>query len=99
VASSDARALPSRSGFSRVANGLLLRVAGEQRHAVFTSSRFVEYAVAPLLPSQIRVDVPYLTANRTDLAGRDYGLVAPDPGSRATSCSSGEPMAPRSSPI
>jgi hypothetical protein len=65
---------------SHVANGLFASVASEDRLAFFTSSRFVEYAVAPLSASQLRVDTPYLTANRTDIAGRDYGLVAPDPG-------------------
>jgi hypothetical protein len=65
---------------SHVANGLFAEVSGEQRLVFFTSSRAVEYAPGPLAADQLRVDVPYLTGGRTDIAGRNYGLVAADPG-------------------
>ncbi|MEO7091883.1 MAG: hypothetical protein ABI175_01450 [Polyangiales bacterium] len=63
-----------------VANGLLMKVVGEQRLVFFTSSRVVQYAVGPRSLAQLRVDHPFITAGRTDLVGRDYGLVARDPG-------------------
>lgn len=46
----------------------------------FTSSRVVQYGLEGRSVGQLRVDHPFLTAGRTDLVGRDYGLVARDPG-------------------
>lgn len=63
-----------------VANGLIMKVGAEPRLVFFTSSRVVQYALEPRSLGQLRVDHPFLTANRTDLVGRDYGLVARDPG-------------------
>lgn len=63
-----------------VANGLILPVKGEERLVFFTSSRVVQYALEARSATQLRVDHPFLTAGRTDLVGRDYGLVARDPG-------------------
>lgn len=63
-----------------VANGLILRVKSEQRLVFFTSSRVVQYGLEGRSVGQLRVDHPFLTAGRTDLVGRDYGLVARDPG-------------------
>jgi len=63
-----------------IANGLILTVAGETRLLFFTSTRIVQYAIDPRSASDLRVDHPFVTAGRVDLAGRDYGLVARDPG-------------------
>jgi len=63
-----------------VANGLILSVSGESRLLFFTSARVVQYAIGPRSLTQLRVDHPFITAGRTDLVGRDYGLVARDPG-------------------
>jgi hypothetical protein len=63
-----------------VANGLIMTVGAEPRLLFFTSSRVVQYAIGPRSLAQLRVDHPFLTAGRTDLVGRDYGLVARDPG-------------------
>src|SRR5262249_48792427 len=41
--------------------------------------RVVQYAVGPLGPDQLLSDTPFLNDGRTDLAGRNYGLVAQDP--------------------
>jgi hypothetical protein len=65
---------------SHAANGLLVAAGGETRLAFFTSARAAAYAPGPLAPDQLRMDVPYLTGDRTDIAGRNYGLVAVDPG-------------------
>lgn len=64
---------------SHVANGLVTNVSGSERVVFFTSGRVVQYAVAPKSSAQLVVDTPYLTGNRTDLAGRNYGLVVIDP--------------------
>lgn len=64
---------------SHVANGLVLAGSPDSL-AFFTSSRFVRYSAAPLSSSQLTLDLPYLTGGRTDIAGRNYGLVARDPG-------------------
>jgi hypothetical protein len=69
---------------AHVANGLLLPFGGETRLAFFTSARFAEIAVGPLAADQLRVDAPFLTGGRVDLAGRDYGRVARDPGAPGT---------------
>ncbi len=64
---------------SHIANGLMMDVAGESRALLFTSGRVVQYADAPLDATQLRTDRPYLTGGRTDIAGRNYGLVTRDP--------------------
>lgn len=66
--------------YSHVANGLIVNVAGEERLVFFTTARVVQYRLGPLGPDQLVADAPFLTANRTDLVGRNYGLVLPDPG-------------------
>lgn len=65
---------------SHVANGLITTVAGQNRLVFWTSGRVVQYAVGPLGASQLVADRPYLTGGRTDIAGRNYGVVAVDPG-------------------
>jgi hypothetical protein len=64
---------------SHVANGLIAEVGGVPRLVFFTSGRVVHYALGTPGASQLLRDVPYLTGGRTDLAGRNYGLVAVDP--------------------
>ena len=64
---------------SHVANGLVGTFAGETRAVVFTSGRVVQYAAAARPSDRLREDRPFLSAGRTDLAGRNYGLVARDP--------------------
>ncbi|MBW2453890.1 MAG: hypothetical protein JRI68_05250 [Deltaproteobacteria bacterium] len=64
---------------SHIANGLMLRVGGQHRLAFFTSGRVVQYAVVPFGSAQLLHDAPFVTGGRTDLAGRNYGLVARDP--------------------
>lgn len=65
---------------SHVANGLLVTVAGQRRLVFFTSGRVVQYAVGALGSGQLLFDTPYVTGDRKDLAGRNYGLVLVDPG-------------------
>jgi hypothetical protein len=65
---------------SHVANGLFAEVAGVPRLVFFTSGRVVHYALGPLGAAQLLLDVPFLSGGRTDIAGRNYGLVAVDPG-------------------
>lgn len=60
---------------SHVPNGLV--VGADARLLFFTSGRAVEYATTA--PYALLADRPYLTAGRTDLVGRNYGLVMPDP--------------------
>jgi len=62
---------------SHVGNGLV--VDDGQRLVFFTSGRVVQYRVGPLDAAQLLTDHPFVTAGRTDLAGRNYGLVAVDP--------------------
>lgn len=62
---------------SHVANGMAL---ADGRIAFFTSARSVVYAPGPLGASQLQLDVPWLSGGRTDIAGRNYGIVAQDPG-------------------
>lgn len=64
---------------SHVNNGLFVRVNGQDRLLFFTSSRVVQYAVAPFGPGQLLCDHPFLNGNREALAGRQYGLVSVDP--------------------
>lgn len=66
---------------SHVANGLVAVRQGQPHVVFFTSGRVVDYVVGPLGSDQLVRDTPFLTGNRTDLAGRNYGLVALDPGS------------------
>lgn len=63
---------------SHRANGLVLSVGGEERAVFFTSARVVQYKTAPLNPSQLVFDTPFVSGGRTDLAGRNYGLVMRD---------------------
>jgi hypothetical protein len=65
--------------YSHVPNGLVLPVSGEQRLVVFTTARVAQYRIADVSASQLAADTPFITANRTDLVGRDYGLVLADP--------------------
>ncbi|MBM4392805.1 MAG: hypothetical protein FJ090_16900 [Deltaproteobacteria bacterium] len=65
---------------SHIANGLLLETGGELRWVFFTSGRVVHYAVEAYSDAQLRLDVPFLSNARTDIAGRNYGIVARDPG-------------------
>lgn len=65
---------------AHVANGLIASVGGQERLVFFTSGRVLQYTPGPLGPSQLVLDSPFLTGGRTDIAGRDYGLVAVDPG-------------------
>jgi hypothetical protein len=65
--------------YSHVPNGLILPVGGEQRLVIFTTARVAQYRITDLSAAQLAADTPFLTANRTDLVGRDYGLVLPDP--------------------
>ncbi|MBI5536860.1 MAG: hypothetical protein HY898_29330 [Deltaproteobacteria bacterium] len=65
--------------YSHVPNGLIHEVGGEPRLVVFTTARVAQYRLTDLAADQLAADTPFLTANRTDLVGRDYGLVVPDP--------------------
>ncbi|MGW3955486.1 hypothetical protein ACWEKM_32205 [Streptomyces sp. NPDC004752] len=65
---------------SHVANGLITNVGGQNRLVAWTSGRVMQYAVGPLSSTQLVADRPYLTGGRTDIAGRNYGVVAVDPG-------------------
>ncbi len=64
---------------SHVANGLLVDVDGDSRLVFFTSGRVVQYDAGPLGPDQLIADTPFLSGGRTDMAGRNYGLVGRDP--------------------
>lgn len=61
---------------SHVANGLFV---APNKLAFFTSARAVAYEAKPLSADQLLADVPWLSGGRTDLAGRNYGLVSRDP--------------------
>jgi hypothetical protein len=65
--------------YPHVANGLVIERGGEPHAALFTSSRFVLYRAAAAEAERLVLDVPYLTGGRTDLVGRNYGLVVHDP--------------------
>lgn len=65
---------------SHLANGLVGTFGGETRAVFFTSGRVVQYAETAAPAERLRADRPFLSAGRTDLAGRNYGLVARDPG-------------------
>ena len=62
---------------SHVPNGLVVGAGDAARLLFFTSGRVVQYAMTP--PFDLVADRAYLTAWRTDLVGRNYGLVMPDP--------------------
>jgi hypothetical protein len=62
---------------SHVANGLFVRIGAEERLVFFTSARVVQYAADG---GDLLADAPFLPGNRADLVGRNYGLVAVDPG-------------------
>lgn len=78
-----AAALPNAYGGTawvenaHVANGLVLARGGEEHVVFFTSARLVEYRAAPYGPMQLVRDRPFVA--RTDIAGRNYGLVTLDP--------------------
>jgi hypothetical protein len=65
---------------SHVANGLVGSFGGETRAVFFTSGRVVQYAEVAAPGERLRADRPFLSGGRTDLAGRNYGIVARDPG-------------------
>lgn len=65
---------------SHIGNGLVLGQEGDERAVFWTSGRALQYAFAPLSAGQLLNDSPYISAGRTDMAGRNYGLVARDPG-------------------
>ncbi len=62
---------------SHVPNGLLVGKTSAPELLFFTSGRVVVYQDAP--PFDLVSDYPYLTGGRTDLVGRNYGLVMSDP--------------------
>jgi hypothetical protein len=68
---------------SHIANGLLTGVGAGIRAVFFTSGRVVQYRIGAFSATQLAADRPYVTGGRTDLAGRNYGLVAVDPGAPA----------------
>jgi hypothetical protein len=61
---------------SHVANGLIV----DDRVVFFTSARVVVYSLSALSPDQLLDDTPFLSGGRTDIAGRNYGLVLHDGG-------------------
>jgi hypothetical protein len=65
---------------SHVANGLFTFVEGEERLVFFTSARVLQYSASGSDDATLVHDCPFLTADRKDLAGRNYGTVAVDPG-------------------
>src|SRR5262249_40781910 len=65
--------------YSHLANGLFTETEAGPRLAFFTSARAVAYRVEALGAAQLAADRPFLTAGRTDLAGRNYGLVSTEP--------------------
>jgi hypothetical protein len=62
---------------SHVPNGLLVATKAAPELLFFTSGRVVAYREGA--PFDLVSDYPYLTGGRTDLVGRNYGLVMPDP--------------------
>ncbi|MCA9013295.1 MAG: hypothetical protein KDB01_26280 [Planctomycetaceae bacterium] len=64
---------------SHVANGLFTFVDGEERLVFFTSARVLQYSAGGSDKATLLHDCPFLTADRKDLAGRNYGSVAVDP--------------------
>lgn len=72
----------SWTDYSHVANGLIFKDnQGQDRLLFFTSGRVVQYSVGQLSQNQLLADHPYLPdPNRTYVAGRNYGVLARDPG-------------------
>ena len=64
---------------SDVAMGLIVPYQGQFRLLFFTSARVLQYKVGPLASDQLLVDHPFLNGGRTDIAGRNKGLVVRDP--------------------
>lgn len=64
---------------SHVANGLVVESGTGSKLVFFTSGRVVQYAFGSYGEEQLVADHPFLSGNRKDLAGRNYGLVAVDP--------------------
>lgn len=64
---------------SHVANGLFTFVNGTERLVFFTSARVLQYSASGSDEATLLHDCPFLTADRKDLAGRNYGTVAVDP--------------------
>lgn len=62
---------------SHVPNGLVTGDGAGARLLFFTSGRAVSYGMKA--PFALAADLPWLTAGRADLLGRNYGLVMPDP--------------------
>lgn len=62
---------------SHVPNGVVVGAGDAARLLFFTSGRAVQYAMAA--PFALTADRPWLTGGRTDLVGRNYGLVMPNP--------------------
>ncbi len=62
---------------SHVPNGLVVGSGDAARLLFFTSGRAVQYGMSS--PFTLLADRPWLTGNRADLVGRNYGLVMPDP--------------------
>lgn len=58
---------------------MIVKVGDEERIVFFTSTRVVQYRTGPLNRQQLVFDTPFLTNNRRDLVGRNYGLIMPDP--------------------
>jgi len=65
--------------YSHGANGLVVDSPSGPVVVFWTSGRVVQYSISPLGPDQLLQDTPFLNGGRTDLAGRNYGLVAQDP--------------------
>lgn len=63
-----------------VLNGLVTNVDDRPRLVAFTSGRVVQYDLGS---RDLVADAPFLTGNRTDLVGRNYGQVMVDPGDGA----------------
>jgi hypothetical protein len=61
---------------SQPLHGLIVPFGAGARYVAFSSGRVVQYAIAPLSPSQLLVDTPFLSS--PDLVGRSYGLVQHD---------------------
>ncbi|MBI3385092.1 hypothetical protein HY030_02790 [Candidatus Gottesmanbacteria bacterium] len=62
-----------------IANGLILKNNNEFRLVFFTSGRVVQYKIGSYGPSQLISDLRFMSGGRSDLVGRNYGLVTTDP--------------------
>ena len=71
--------LPERFIPQSEANGLIV----DDRVVFFTSARVVAYSLSALSSDQLLDDTPFLSGGRTDIAGRNYGLVLHDGGHAA----------------